>query len=74
MKCDMKTMVKVGLTVGSLLAIAYFTLPAARVLISASAPFFLFLICPLTMLFMMKSMSSCHRENEVKTEEIQLDK
>ena len=74
MKCDTKTMVKVGLAVGILLAIAYITLPAARVFISAATPFLLFLICPLSMLFMMKSMNSCHKENEVKAEKIQLDK
>lgn len=74
MKCDMKTMVKVGLAVSILLAIAYVTLPAARAFISAATPFLLFLICPLSMLFMMKSMKSCDKGNEVKAEKIQLDK
>lgn len=67
-------MVKVGVGVGALLTVAYLTLPAAREFISVATPFLLFLICPLTMLFMMKSMNSCHKENEVKAEKIQLDK
>lgn len=74
MKCDTKTMVKVGLAVGVMLAIAYVTLPAARAFISAATPLLLFLICPLSMLFMMKSMNSCDQENEDKAEKIQLDK
>ncbi|MFW7342337.1 DUF2933 domain-containing protein [Pollutimonas sp. H1-120] len=66
----MKTMIKVGFGLGTLLAIAYFTLPAARELISAAAPFLLFLICPLSMMFMMKGMTSCSKENDVKAEKI----
>ncbi|MGB3288626.1 MAG: DUF2933 domain-containing protein [Burkholderiaceae bacterium] len=68
MKCDMKTMIKVGSGLGILLAIAYITLPAARELISATAPFLLILICPLSMMFMMKSMSSCKKESDVRAE------
>jgi len=55
MKCDTKTMLTVGLAVGASLAIAYFTLPAAQQLIAAASPFFLFLVCPLSMMLMMKS-------------------
>lgn len=73
MKCDTKTMVKVGLAVGVLLAVAYFTLPAARQFISVASPFLLILICPLSMLFMMKSMNSGHKESDVKAEKIQGD-
>jgi Protein of unknown function (DUF2933) len=74
MKCNTKTMIKVGLGVSALLAVAYFTLPAARDFISAATPFLLFLICPLSMIFMMKSMSSCDKKSDVKVEKFQLDK
>lgn len=71
MKCDTKTMIKVGLCLGTLLAVAYFTLPAARELISVIAPFLLFLICPLSMIFMMKNMSSCHKDDGVMAQKSQ---
>ncbi len=69
MKCDTKTMIKVGLGLGVLLALAYFTLPAAHAFILASGPFLLVLLCPLSMIFMMKSMNSCHKENDKNTGE-----
>jgi len=57
MKCDSKMMVKMAVGLGVGLAVAYFTLPAAQVLILASAPFLVALICPVAMFFMMKGMS-----------------
>ncbi|PLC48579.1 hypothetical protein CR159_17285 [Pollutimonas subterranea] len=63
MKCDMKTMLKAGLGLVVLIAVAYATLPAAREWITAVSPFLFFLICPLMMVFMMKGMQSCHNDN-----------
>ncbi len=74
MKCDTKTMLTVGLAVGASLAIAYFTLPAAQQLIAAASPFFLFLVCPLSMMLMMKSMNTCEKQSDVNTDEAQLNK
>ncbi|MEO6986107.1 MAG: DUF2933 domain-containing protein [Paralcaligenes sp.] len=58
MQCDTKTMIKVGLGLGMVVAGAYVLVPAARVLITAAAPFLFFLLCPISMIFMMKSMNS----------------
>ncbi len=57
MKCDSKMMVKIAVWLGVGLVAAYFTLPAAHAFILASAPFLVTLICPIAMLFMMKSMT-----------------
>lgn len=57
MKCDSKMMVKMALGLGVGLAVAYFALPAAQVLILASAPFLVALICPVAMFLMMKGMN-----------------
>lgn len=66
MKCDMKTMMKTGLGLGVVIAVAYATLPAAREWIAASAPFLFFLMCPLMMVFMMKGMQSCEKEQSAE--------
>ncbi|PLC48621.1 hypothetical protein CR159_17535 [Pollutimonas subterranea] len=66
MKCDIKTMVKGGLGLAMVIAVAYAVLPAARELIIAVSPFLFFLICPLMMFFMMKGMQSGHSDNESK--------
>lgn len=66
MKCDTKTMLKVGAGVGAVLVIAYFALPAFRTWTVGSAPILLSLICPLSMLFMMKGMNSCNKESDTK--------
>lgn len=68
MKCDTRMMIKTGIGIATVLAIAYFTLPAARALVTASAPILLALICPLSMIFMMKGMSSCNKQQEEKAE------
>ncbi|CAM5566238.1 hypothetical protein ECAE60S_04631 [Eoetvoesiella caeni] len=64
MKCDMKTMVKFGLGLGTVVALTYATLPVAREWIAASTPFLFLLICPLMMAFMMKGMPSYDREHK----------
>ena len=66
MKCDTKTMVRTGIGIGAVLVVAYFALPAFRAWIVASAPILLSLICPLSMLFMMKGMNACNKEPDVK--------
>lgn len=66
MKCDSKTMVKMAVWLGLGLAAAYFAVPAAHAFILASAPFLVALICPLAMLFMMKSMNGNQRDETAK--------
>lgn len=65
MKCDSKIMMKIALGLGLGLAVAYFALPAAQVLILASAPILLALICPVVMLFMMMGMQG-DKKNEAE--------
>ena len=69
MKCDMKTMLKGGLGLAAMIAVAYTALPIAREWITAVSPFLFFLICPLMMFFMMKGMQSCHTDNGSKKSE-----
>jgi hypothetical protein len=69
MKCDTRMMVRTGVGIAVVLAIAYFTLPGARELVAASAPILLALICPLSMIFMMKGMSSCNKQKDEKAEQ-----
>lgn len=66
MKCDMKMMLKAGLGLAVLVAVAYVAWPGARELILSVSPFLFLLICPLMMLFMMKGMHSCHDEHGTK--------
>lgn len=56
MACNTKTLVKVGLAAGAVLAVAYLALPQLRPLISSSSPVLLFLLCPLSMMLMMRGM------------------
>ena len=72
MKCDMKTMLKGGLGLAVVIAVAYAALPAAREWITAISPSLFFLICPLMMFFMMKGMHAC--DEDQKTEKAQDDK
>jgi Protein of unknown function (DUF2933). len=65
MKCDIKMMLKAGAGLAAVVAVAYATFPAARELITAWAPALFFLICPVMMLFMMKGMQSCHKEQGI---------
>ena len=69
MKCDIKMMLKAGIGVAVVVAVAYATLPAARGLITAISPALFLLICPLMMLFMMRGMQSCHVEQKVTNRE-----
>ncbi|MFM0388409.1 DUF2933 domain-containing protein [Paraburkholderia dipogonis] len=57
MKCT-KTMLVTGVALLAVLALAYAALPQLRTLVLGLGPYLLFLLCPLSMLFMMKSMHS----------------
>lgn len=69
MKCT-KTMVVTGVALLAALALAYMALPQFRTLVVSAGPYLLFLLCPLSMLFMMKGMHSSkddHRPSTVET-------
>jgi hypothetical protein len=70
MKCT-KTMVVTGVALLAALALAYTALPQFRTLVVSAGPYLLFLLCPLSMLFMMKGMQSSskddHRPSTVET-------
>ena len=66
MKCDTKTMLKTAAALSLALAVAYFTLPAARAFILASAPILLALICPVAMLLMMGNMNGNKKDDGAK--------
>jgi Protein of unknown function (DUF2933) len=62
MKCNMKTMFTTGTVLLVVLAAAYAAFPQFRTLVLSGGPFLLFLLCPLSMFFMMKSMSASKDE------------
>lgn len=62
MKCNMKTIMKIGTGVIVLLALAYAALPQIRPMLAGASPLLFVLLCPLSMLFMMKSMQSDHEQ------------
>jgi hypothetical protein len=68
MKCDTKTMVKTAIGLGLLGVIAYFALPQFRSFILGISPFLLGLVCPLSMIFMMKAMSQHQEKPDAKSE------
>lgn len=58
MHCNARTMIKIAVALGGILAAAYVALPEAREFVAASAPVLLALICPISMgvmMFMMRS-------------------
>ncbi|KLU20499.1 hypothetical protein EOS_41055 [Caballeronia mineralivorans PML1(12)] len=57
MKCT-KTMLVTGVALVAVLGLTYAALPQFRVPMLAFAPYLLFLLCPLSMFFMMKGMHS----------------
>lgn len=69
MKCDLKTMLKTAGVLGLALAVVYFVVPAAQAFIVASAPILVALICPVSMLFMMKAMNGSPKDDGRKTDE-----
>ena len=69
MKCNSRTMLTVGLALGLAGTFAYFTIPAAQAFLLASAPLLVALICPISMLFMMKAMNGSKKDQAVETAE-----
>ncbi|MDE3022918.1 MAG: DUF2933 domain-containing protein [Pseudomonadota bacterium] len=61
MICNKRTMIRASIGLAAVVAIAYTTLPQFRNIILELAPFLLFLLCPLSMFFMMKGMG--HSKN-----------
>lgn len=72
MKCNMKTMLKTGLILAAFVIVAYVALPDSRQLILALTPVAFFLICPLMMFFMMKSMHSHNETDRIDQRETKL--
>lgn len=58
MKCDTNTMLKTAAGLAVAAGVVYFTVPAAQAFVLASAPLLVALICPISMLIMMKMMNS----------------
>lgn len=56
--CSPKTMLKIGVAIAIPLAIGFIAFPQFRIAIVGLAPFALFAICPLSMIFCMKGMMS----------------
>lgn len=69
MKCDSKMMLKTAGVLGVALALVYFTVPAAHAFILASAPVLWVLICPVSMLLMMKAMNGSQKDAGRKSDE-----
>lgn len=63
MKCNMKTMITSGIILLVGLAATYAAFPQFRALVLSVGPTLLFLLCPLSMLFMMWSMRSSKDEH-----------
>ena len=57
MKCNLKTMLATAFALTFAAAVAYFLFPGAQAFILASAPLLLILVCPVSMLLMMKAMT-----------------
>ncbi len=55
--CDLKTMIKFGAVIAVPFVLGFVFFPSLRAVIIGLAPFALFAICPLVMLFYMKGMS-----------------
>ncbi|WP_455342534.1 DUF2933 domain-containing protein [Variovorax durovernensis] len=65
MNCDSKTLIKIAVGLGIALAAVYVVLPTSHAFIRR-APFLLFLVCPIAMIFMMKSMNCTTGEERAK--------
>lgn len=58
MKCNMKMMIAAGVALVATLVAAYAVWPPIRALVSDIGPYFLFLLCPLSMWLMVKSVAA----------------
>lgn len=76
MKCDLKTMLKIGAVLAAILGIGFFVFPQFRPVILGLAPFAFFALCPISMFFAMRTMNkdqhnhdscaSCAHEHKIK--------
>lgn len=66
--CSFKTMMKMALGIGLLLIIGYLAFPAFQTRIAAAAPLLFVLLCPLSMIFMMKGMNHSTPEKDKKSD------
>ncbi len=57
MKCDLKTMLKIGGVIAALLVVGAIAFPQFRPVIISLAPFALFALCPISMFFAMRGMN-----------------
>ncbi len=69
MKCNSRTMLATALALGLTAVFAYFAFPAARAFIVGSAPVLIALVCPVSMLLMMKAMNGSQKEPNTRTDE-----
>lgn len=56
MKCDLKTMLKLGLALGGVITVVAIVLPQFRPVVIGLAPFALFALCPISMWVAMRGM------------------
>lgn len=68
MKCNAKTMFSVAAGLFAAAAFAYVAIPAAKELILASVPLLFALVCPVSMLLMMKGMHGSQQAQGGKAE------
>jgi ribosomal protein RSM22 (predicted rRNA methylase) len=73
MNCT-KNMLRVGAGIGAGLLVAYLVFPELRAALVALAPIAVVLVCPLSILLMMKMMSSSTPDQKRKLAPIPLDR
>jgi ribosomal protein RSM22 (predicted rRNA methylase) len=73
MNCT-KNMLRVGAGIGAGLLVAYLVFPELRATLVALAPIAVVLVCPLSILLMMKMMSSSKPDQKRKLAAIPLDR
>lgn len=66
--CSFRTLMKMALGIVLLLVIGYLAFPAFQTRIIAAAPLLFILVCPLSMLFMMKGMNHSAPEKDKKSD------
>ena len=69
MKCNPKSMLIAALALGLVATVAYFTFPAAKAFILASTPLLVALICPVSMLVMMKTKNGGNKGQDARADE-----
>lgn len=72
--CSPKTMIKIGVAIAVPLAIGFIAFPQFRIAIIGLAPFVLFAICPLSMIFCMKGMMGDKKGQPCTHDEKVIDK